>query len=780
MRATLHLTRANLRKGKDLAVIFVIILAVASMLLELGMITVLDYKQNFYRRVEQIHSPDMVFTAIMEEAIALEFQDKMMDDERSESSYHYPIQYVFDELQYGNGTMSLNLTVLPLEVFQNGNDFEVLEEQTGIEHPIYLPYIFKDGGGYRIGDSFSIMKTAQEEFNYEVAGFYDSFYLGTVNNGIVSVALPQEEYDAMASALQHRRDGYLIGASLLHEEDQDAFCISYTESLKSLLPSTTIVNTTNLSVTMKARTITSDIGSYLILFFSMIVSAVAILMIRYRVRNSVEENSINIGALKAMGYTNAQICNASILQFSAVGLLGIGLGCTLGYLAIPFLSNIYSVQTGTKWSQGFDLLATTLTFTLLEGWILLTCYFATRSIKKLTVLRAFRFGIATHNFRGNPIPLHKKGPLVALLGAKLLCHHRAQAIVVGMIAFMITFCGMYTGILSLNFTFKNDLVVNSIMGEVADVFISMQDYNLALGKEKIEALDHVDKVIYYTQNEANYEDHSIMLNIMDDFNDLNSKYMLYEGRYPKYDDEIAINGLMAKENNINVGDQMEVTFNGSSRMYLITGLIQSSTYMGYDVYLREDGIQRLNADFQPDRLFVYSDDTISAEALKQSIQEEFQGVSISYGIFDDQVQSQLGIFQTMILVITQMVGVISFALIFLILYLMIETILLQKRQYFGIQKAIGYTTKQLQLQVAISFLPQMILGSCLGNIAAYNFINPLCSMLFSTFGWMKVNFEIPWYLMIGITTAITFIAFFLAMMLTRKMRKISPYALLSE
>lgn len=327
---------------------------------------------------------------------------------------------------------------------------------------------------------------------------------------------------------------------------------------------------------------------------------------------------------------------------------------------------------------------------------------------------------------------------------------------------------------------KPEVVIESLLGENPDISLLVEGQDMDQVKEEIQGLPEIDQVIYYSQKEAYYHEHQVMLNVTKDFSKIRSKKMLYEGRYPKYDDEIAINGLMAKENDIAIGDEIELTSEGTSQRYLVSGYIQSASYMGYDISILEDGIKRLQQDFQPTLLYIYGNGLKDNNTLKEQFLDTYANYPTTCMIFDDQVQSTMGVFQSIISMFTLIILIMSFILISLILYLMTQTIIVHRRQEMGIQKAIGFTTRQLQFQIVVSFLPELCFGSILGGAFAFFFTNPICSSLFSMFGWMKVGFEFPWYFIDGIVVIICTLAFLMIVILTRKIRHITPYTFLIE
>ena len=93
-------------------------------------------------------------------------------------------------------------------------------------------------------------------------------------------------------------------------------------------------------------------------------------------------------------------------------------------------------------------------------------------------------------------------------------------------------------------------------------------------------------------------------------------------------------------------------------------------------------------------------------------------------------------------VLAVVVSLVTAVIIILVLYLVIKTLLVRKKQELGIQKALGYTTGELVLQNALAFLPVVLIGALLGGWGGCVGLNPFFSLLFSGIGMMKVGLSL--------------------------------------
>jgi putative ABC transport system permease protein len=133
---------------------------------------------------------------------------------------------------------------------------------------------------------------------------------------------------------------------------------------------------------------------------------------------------------------------------------------------------------------------------------------------------------------------------------------------------------------------------------------------------------------------------------------------------------------------------------------------------------------------------------------------------------------------TVILVVV--IFVVTILIVLFILYIVIKSLLVKRRQELGIYKAMGYTSWQLMVQTAGSFLPVSIAAILLSSVLALVYMPGIFGIIFEALGVMKNHMEISFgFLMLfaAIQIAINMIISFALCM---PIRKISAYALMKE
>ncbi|MDE7234167.1 MAG: FtsX-like permease family protein, partial [Ruminiclostridium sp.] len=114
-----------------------------------------------------------------------------------------------------------------------------------------------------------------------------------------------------------------------------------------------------------------------------------------------------------------------------------------------------------------------------------------------------------------------------------------------------------------------------------------------------------------------------------------------------------------------------------------------------------------------------------------------------------------------------------------VLYLLVRTLLNNKKRDYGILKALGFTTGQLILQTALSFMPPIILSTAVGIAASTFVINPLMALFMGNIGIVKCAFPIPLSFNIIAGIGLVLFAFGAACLMSLRVKKITPRELLN-
>lgn len=779
MKAIWNLTRANLYKAKGQAFAFGMMIFLAALLLHLGLITYFNYGSYFDRTAVEQNSGQALFAMqSRDEENIQSFIAELKGDLATKDMEASNILYSLAGFEYGDGKQMQPLAILPIDDQQKMDKVELLDERKEVENPVYLPYLFSSGGNYDLGDAFEIT-LGNQKVVYHVAGFYENVFLASTNIGLTSIALDKTEYEElqqMFPALQ----GTIVRVSLDDETDNAEFTTKHFASLSTKLSKDIQKDAAYFDLVKQARTLTSSIGSMIITTFSFIVVMIGLVVVYFRVRNTIEEDMTNIGALKAMGYTSIQIILSLILQFVSIGIVFSILGIAFSYVLLPLLAEAYCAQTGVIWHQGFDILVASNVFLIMLVSVVATVLFSARKIRHLQPIVALRYGLTAHSFKRNYFPLSKKGKLSYVLGFKMMMQNMYQNILVFVITTCITFAMVFAGAMYYNIVLDESMLVNAVMGEVTDIRLILNRPANNTDLNKIQELKQVTKSMYYQQENGYSDGHASLMYVTDNFDSIQNQDMIYQGRFPKHTNEIAVNGYMAEVQHKDIGDEICISVDNIEKTFLITGLLQSGNFMGYDVALTTSAFRNFHPTYKQNTIHVYVTEKENTKDVIQQLENTFTNDIDTVVDMNQLASSQLGIYTMVVTVMAIIIAFITLLLVALVLYLIIKTLLIKKKRELGIQKAIGFTTKELIMQYTLSLLPTIVLATITGSILGYYCMNPLTGLMFQGMGMMHMNFTISPSLLVGVSVIISIFAIFITLLLCRRIKHISAYALIIE
>lgn len=457
-------------------------------------------------------------------------------------------------------------------------------------------------------------------------------------------------------------------------------------------------------------------------------------------------------------------------------LVGIG----LSYLLFPSVNAMMIAQTGIPYAMRFLPLPFMISLTILGGTVASAVWFASRRIKKIEPIVALRSGIQTHNFKSNRVPLEKtKVHLNLALALKTAFSGVKLNVTVCITMLVLSLIVVFSGLMTKNVIMDRQPFVNLIIGETADSCISVQAEAEDDFLRERNADSRVEKLYLYTSlNVSHVGGAELMATLCDNFSKANNQSVVFEGRFPKYDNEIAIAAKYAKESGLKVGEEIEITANGKQEKYLICGFTQISNNLGRDCLFTRKGYERLGT-LKYTSYYLNLLEGTDIDAFNSEMKEIYKGKVNSAVNIQAILEGTGGVYVSLMTIIVIVILILSVIIIIFVLYLLVRTMLNNKQMDYGILKSLGFTTDQLILQTAMSFMPAVILSAIAGLILSSLIINPLTALFLSGIGIVKCTFTVPVGLIVAAGGGLVLFAFVTVCILSLKIRKIATRALIS-
>ena len=783
MKNTFMLTSAGIRKNKAQSISLLLFVLIAVMFMNTGLIVLFGMGAFFDERAESVNMAH--FTAIYSEGA-----DSIVAGRQYMESY--PGVSGIETLNtlggigdyYVNDMKNTCTIILALANADQKMDAPSLVGQslpmTG--DAIYIPHFIMLSGDYSVGDSFKLSLLG-EDMSFTIAGGTEEIMFGAQMNTIYRFYISDTRYDELRK--QYPNGGLtLLSARLANMEDTAYFQADYNKEVSQ----DGLMLDISYDMAKQARTMIPQIASIIITAFAVILLAVSLIVIRFRITNSIEESMTNIGAQKAVGFRSAQIVSSIVMQFGIVAVVGGILGIGLSQIVIPVIMGIFEPMIAVAWNPTFNFTTAAISMALVVLTATLISYMSTRRINKLHPLIALRGGAAAQSFKKNPMPLEKTpGGLNLLLALKQMLRNKKQVITVTIIVAAVTMASVSGLAFYHNISGGKDNFARSLLGEMPDAaFFMREGADGDSFRDRLMERPDVRKAFgYMTSVMLLADDVSIAMSVTEDCSLLESPMMI-EGRYPAQDNEVALGPTIMKVTGKNTGETVVLGSGGNEKEYLVTGIVQYMNSNGFNGIMTGDGMREIQPDFEFLGYNAYLTEGSDVKAFIKSVEEDENGMNPGGSPFDSvmDMQDQLSVVMDMMGGIFSAVAVgitaVTVFVVALVLYLVIRTMILRRKRELGIQKAVGFTTFQLMNQIALNMTPIILAGAVLGAVVGYFGLDSMVEAVTGGMGIVKVSLPVPIMLTVLVCAALVVLAYAVSMLIAWRIRKIPAYALISE
>lgn len=778
MRKSFLLVRANLRKAKGQTAAIVVLIFLAALMLNLWLMLSMDYKQNFVRYHDRLNAEHVILAADEDNGKMREFlKQTVQNDKRTEEFSIGSAMHMVGLFEYNGGEMNSELIILEKEraLSRTVGRIEIVEDSK-YTSGIYMPLLYKSDE-IAVGKTIDIF-VGSNKMSYTVCGFFNSIMAGSHNCTLCEIVLTGDKYEELKET-GYAPETSFLSVRLKNKDESEEYEAMLKNAVSSRYP---FVRTASNSyaIVSQSRYISQMICAGVMSAMAFFILLIAVVVIASNIMNYIQENMKNLGALKAVGYTGRQLILSFLLQFLSIAIIAAIAGVSASYLLFPSVNTMMISQTGIPYRIRFLAVPFILTLIILGGAVFLAVWLSSRRIKRIEPVVALRQGVQTHNFKKNHIPLENtKAPLHLALALKTAFSGIKQNVTVCITMLVLSLVLVFSGLMTENVIVNITPFLNLIVGEMADSCIDVSGEAEERFYREMSADERVEKIYLYSSAEVRHVGGiALVATMCDDFSKVNNKDSVFEGRFPKYDNEIAVAAKYAGEKDLEIGDEITVTADGKQAKYIISGFTQISNNLGKDCLLTRAGYERLgelkNASYYINLAAGNDIGTFNTE-----IKERF-GDDVNATIdIRATIDGGASVYVSLMTIIVIAVLVLSMVVIIFVLYLLVRTMLGNKKRDYGILKALGFTTGQLILQTALSFMPAVILSAVIGVSFCSFIINPLTAFFLRNIGIVKCTFIVPagYNLLAGL--GLILFTFLAACLLSVRIRKIAPGTLLS-
>ena len=769
---------AGMRKAKAQTVVLIGLFLIASMMMGMSLMILLDFNQSFENMAKELNTSDMFF-AIPELMYTEEVEQYFIDHE-----------YIDDFQTYSS--LFVNITnpseAVGVAAIANWDESRTLSQWQLVgdampedDDGIYVPYHFKVSGGYQLGDAMNL-EIEGGLHNFTIVGFSESLF----QNGGPTIDdvffIPGTRFAELSRTLSDFRFALVFANGAENHARIEMELLQLTGS-QTLEVGRSTISSGDLASFQNFRTLMPSVIAAMLLVFTSIVTTVCLLVIHFKIKNSIDEDMPQLGLLQAVGFTSHQLTIVFILQYVSITLISCLFGIAFAYLAIPVVGDLFAQQSSFFWNPSFQAVPNIGAISVLITIVMMTVLRATKRIRTITPIQALRVGIQTHNFKKNYLPLEhsKKLSMPMMLAFKSVLQNKRQSIFMLVIVASVCFVSTIATVM-----YYNAVVDVSIFQTVPGVermdarmeLMPKTEEEIFTLREEVRSHPDVKDAEYLDIGITIVNDEIVGVVVMENY-ETRRIHNVYEGVFPRHENEIVISGFVANLLKVGVGDTV---FVGEDALpYLITGLSQGMEAGGVmTTYLTLAGMRRIQGDFSQSSLAIYVNDGVDVPEFIGQMELEFAGrhffVADSYAIFNEGMAP----FITIMSSISVAIIFISSAVILLALYFVIGSAITRRRRELGIQKALGYTTFSQMQQITLGFSAPILLAVVVGCFIGGLTTNMLMSIGMQAAGVMQINYIIrpTWVMATGV--GIMVLSYASSLLMTWRIRKISAYTLVSE
>ncbi len=776
----LKIIKSNTRKHKASMISLFVLVSLGAMLLSIGFSVSMGLRDFYLDKIEALDSPHVSY--YINTANFDEFIDDVTESNNITKWQATPtVLRTAVKYKKGSSEASHNFYFHREDESKKFNHLVVIDDT--LDRPsdfIILPLIYKISFGYKSGDYIDL-EMAGDTYKFKISGFFEDVYYGLPMENYFRAFMSDEKYQYFSKTADIKvTSGYLVEMQLENTDNTNEMLKYLSQTVDKVSPGSSTVGR-SLEMSRYSATMSISIMAMVLIGFSFIVVIVSLIVISFSIHTAVEDGIQEIGILKASGYKNTQIIRGIVLQYTMLSLIGALLGVSLSMALLPTIGTIVASTVGLIWLLTPNVVSILTAFVTILGLVMVASFISAIKSKKVTPIMALRSETNAHNYKHNFFPFAKSKLNINVgIALKSLTQNIKQNLLILVIVAAISFAAVFS--LQMYVNMVNDTTAFQYMTgfPINDVWVMSDSKSPNNMYDEIKAMSEVTNIVKYARYTINFADIDVVgLYVSDDFATVNKKTII-QGRYPIHDNEIAISSVVANSIDKNIGDTIEFSMFGKTAEYRVIGITQQMAQMGYGLDITEGGMRRLDPSYQVSGFTVDLKEDVSKEEFIRAIEVNYAKDAvrtIDIGLMLDNQLSALsmGVTATAIAII-----VVMTLIVILILYMLIKMKMLMDKISIGTFKALGFTTREIILQISIYFTFVILIGATIGSVLGGFYINDIMGLLLKRMGISNANFATYPLYITYLVTGITVLSYVVSSLVALKVKKITPHSLLVD
>lgn len=445
----------------------------------------------------------------------------------------------------------------------------------------------------------------------------------------------------------------------------------------------------------------------LLILIGICLILIALLVLRFTLVFSIEEQYQEIGILKAIGLRNRAIKNLYLIKYFAIVLAGTLIGTVISIPVSSMMIESVSVNMVMA-SDRLNIWINIFCAVLIIVLVLAFCYLCTRRLNKVSAITAIRGGYTGERFhgrRGIALSRFSRLSVPNYLGMNDILSHLTRYIVL-IITFCISFILITIPLNTLNTMQSSEMMekfsidpnsiayLSKIEASTGERFNTVDDLIAGMDRVKDEMKDKGYDVemtgepiyfINFSDSKLEQKNNIMTIQMVGKERD----FLKYEeGRGPELENEVAFSKDIMKEFDWVIGDSVDTTINGEKRKLIITGTYSDYMQLGKSARLNPNLDCSKETMFDYWQILVDFDSDQSETEIIKTLQDEFPDYQwkTAQQVIDESVGGIQEVLKTMLIPMTAMLC----AVIMLITLLMEKLFITREKGEIAMLKSIGF------------------------------------------------------------------------------------------
>lgn len=778
MGKRINFIKSNLRYAKYQVIVVALLFVVAAMLINMFLFLSLNYNGSYALEKDRLNGEDI--DILLFDNIPVSPKNDLLDEVLSDipEIKNFEVDDVVANsgtVDFKDGKLTRSITCMSLshaEEKQIGK-YEILESDGG--SGAYLSYLFKADGGFQIGDEVTVTLGVHTD-SFRVAGFYHNVDTGTANCSDIAILLTDDCYKEVEA---YGIRGYRVSVLLEDPGSADLIESKIVRKVHDAAPMLTALRSSTAIRIASTRYVTSTLFQAIISIASVLMIAVLLAIIAITLSNYIRNNMRNLGALKAIGYTSDLLIWPIVAEFSVIAAVTSVVGVAVSYLILPVLNTALEKQSGIPYQIRFMFPEALVSVVICVLAAAVTTFLSVAAIRRIPPIAAIREGKKQNRARKNYFALDKtRLDLNTAISLKTWISSKSRNAVIFFsiagISFLLGFsCSVYQ-----NIVVDSSKAMSLVFGNMADSVVSAAAANEEALVQELEQNGAVSRYFMLTTNTLTPDGlPKLYAFVFDDAGYFEDKETCFEGHLPENENEIAVNGAYAAKNGLSIGDVLRFSDDDVSNEYTICGFTQGAESSGYDCYMRRQSYEKMS----PMLTVSYYIDLKDGEDIDRFNEDLAQSCRLLYHTnYREMADTVSKSYMNVLSLATVIVVLVSILIAGFILYIVISVYLSNRKRDHGIQKSLGFVTKDIIYQTVVSIIPTSIVAVAIGLWISRKGSTELLIMAVRGIGIF--SFGSPTSVLLLLAAGIGIVAFTVvyAVLLSGSVRRITPHQLFNN